>query len=64
MRTVFARAWGMLGIKGMHSKWIKCISTQGNVRGVALQATELLQDLGVGRTLGDNTLVSAVNRQT
>lgn len=29
----------------MHSKWTKCISTQGNVRGVAIQATELVQAL-------------------
>jgi molecular chaperone Hsp33 len=29
----------------MHSKWIKCISTQGNVRGVSIQATELVQQL-------------------
>jgi molecular chaperone Hsp33 len=32
---------------GQHSKsqWIKCISTQGNLRGVALQATSLVQEL-------------------
>lgn len=27
------------------SQWIKCISMEGNVRGVALQATELMQEL-------------------
>jgi molecular chaperone Hsp33 len=32
---------------GQHSQsqWIKCISTQGNLRGVALQATSLVQEL-------------------
>jgi molecular chaperone Hsp33 len=27
------------------SQWIKCISTQGNIRGVAIQATELVQQM-------------------
>ncbi|MGZ3688511.1 MAG: Hsp33 family molecular chaperone HslO [Bdellovibrionota bacterium] len=29
----------------MSSRWIKCISTQGNIRGVALQATDLVQQM-------------------
>ena len=29
----------------MPSQWIKCISTQGNLRGVAIQATRLIQEL-------------------
>lgn len=27
------------------SQWIKCISTQGNIRGIAIQATELVQKM-------------------
>jgi molecular chaperone Hsp33 len=28
-----------------NNRWVKCISTQGNIRGVAIQATELVQSI-------------------
>lgn len=31
--------------KTYHDRWIKCISTQGNIRGVAIQATGLVQEM-------------------
>jgi redox-regulated HSP33 family molecular chaperone len=33
------------GIAAGPSRWIKCISTQGNIRGVAIQATDLVREL-------------------
>ncbi|MCM2277107.1 MAG: Hsp33 family molecular chaperone HslO [Oligoflexia bacterium] len=33
------------GIGFTSSRWVKCISAQGNVRGVAIQATELIQSM-------------------
>src|SRR5262245_52067632 len=47
------RFLGDLGIT-TSSRWIKCISTPGNIRGVAIQATELVREAakihGVGET--------------
>lgn len=34
-------------------RWIKCISTEGNIRGVAIQATQLVQDLAQRHQLKD-----------
>jgi molecular chaperone Hsp33 len=48
----------------MSSQWIKCIATHGNIRGVALEASELIQELvnlhgvkgDVAQALGESVL--------
>jgi molecular chaperone Hsp33 len=35
-------------------RWVKCISTHGNLRGVAIQASGLVQEMGDRHKLGDN----------
>src|SRR5262245_27983615 len=34
-------------------RWVKCISTHGNLRGVAIQAAGLVQEIGDRHKLGD-----------
>lgn len=38
--------------EGTNSRWIKCISNQGNIRGVAIQATGLVKELSGLHKLG------------
>src|SRR3954469_3599304 len=39
--------------KTPRDRWVKCISTHGNLRGVAIQAAGLVQEIGDRHKLGD-----------